>query len=608
MDDLRLSVVLRLVDKVTGPLRRVSGELDREGDQLVRREERRAKRREAAGKAVAVGGAAAIAGLTYAFRQAAEWEEVFERGVGKIVEFKSPESYALLASDILDLSTKIPLIPAELQAAAEVAARTNLIPSDVTDEEKRAALVSFADDVGKIAQAFDLPAQRAADFMAALRSRMQLTQAEAMLTADAINHMDNTSGSNAANLVDIVGRIGGIAQSAGYSAEQIVALAAAFDEASPSAEIAATALAAFLRPLTAGEAATKSQVDALEALGMTADEVAKRMQTDATGVAEDIISGLQALEGHRQGAIMRLLVGDEGVRGLATILNRGDRLKVLFDELSDPKNYRGSVIREYENAIDNANTKWQLIENTINAIAIDTGEVLLPEVQRVLEATHGVLGGIKDWGGSLDENTRKVVGLATTVAVLVGAAFLSLPIAAGAAIGSVVYIVITRWEELKTALGNFFDWLKEVARETGEVIREALQFEMPEWAKAANDREGAPAPGEGARSYVSPVSPGMQRPGPPGRALGGPASTGTVYEWQEEDREFFVPTVDGRVITNRAFQELRGGRGGDTVTIGDIHVHAAPGQSAEEIARTVLRKVREATRPRQPLHDGPLYG
>lgn len=95
----------------------------------------------------------------------------------------------------------------------------------------------------------------------------------------------------------------------------------------------------------------------------------------------------------------------------------------------------------------------------------------------------------------------------------------------------------------------------------------------------------------------------------PGKALGGPVRAGQIYRWMEEGVEFFQPSLDGNVISTR---ELRAMRGNSTrwnaVQIGDVHVHAAPGMSPEDVGREVLRVLRaQAEAAGAVLHDGGSY-
>ena len=90
------------------------------------------------------------------------------------------------------------------------------------------------------------------------------------------------------------------------------------------------------------------------------------------------------------------------------------------------------------------------------------------------------------------------------------------------------------------------------------------------------------------------------------RDSGGVVRPGFVYEINERAQEFFAPSVPGNVLRGT---DLRGGGagGGGGLTVGDIHIHAAPGMDPQAIAREVQRALRDVLRAgRHDLHDGAL--
>lgn len=133
-----------------------------------------------------------------------------------------------------------------------------------------------------------------------------------------------------------------------------------------------------------------------------------------------------------------------------------------------------------------------------------------------------------------------------------------------------------------------------------DAIKAKLSGIVPDWMiDAWNWVKGEDAPQAGSAPAT-----------PPGRALGGPVRAGQIYRWMEEGAEMFSPQVDGSVISTRELRGLRapgGGGGGRSLSIGEISIHAAPGQSPEEIARAVWRRIEEKMREGSALHDGGAY-
>jgi hypothetical protein len=84
---------------------------------------------------------------------------------------------------------------------------------------------------------------------------------------------------------------------------------------------------------------------------------------------------------------------------------------------------------------------------------------------------------------------------------------------------------------------------------------------------------------------------------------------GQIYRWMEEGEEYFSPRVDGQVISTRELRNLRAPSAGRSLSLsmGDIVIHAAPGQSAGDIGRAVRREVERMLRENAALHDGGAY-
>ncbi len=92
-----------------------------------------------------------------------------------------------------------------------------------------------------------------------------------------------------------------------------------------------------------------------------------------------------------------------------------------------------------------------------------------------------------------------------------------------------------------------------------------------------------------------------------GRATGGPVRAGMLYRVNEQGAEMFAPSSDGYIIPNRRLRGTRGGAG-TSVSVGEITINAAPGMSPQQIARAVRRELEAMARARRSaLDDGGQY-
>jgi hypothetical protein len=138
----------------------------------------------------------------------------------------------------------------------------------------------------------------------------------------------------------------------------------------------------------------------------------------------------------------------------------------------------------------------------------------------------------------------------------------------------------------------------------------SLGASMSPFGSGAAPSPGAARMAAGSATYpragVNPV------PRAGGRAIGGPLRPGFGYDFHEEGFELFIPDVPGRAIRHQDVARLMSGgarQPAPQLTIGDIHVHAAPGLDARAVAAEVRRQIEEAMRTaRFALNDGGVYG
>ncbi|SMH35744.1 tape measure protein [Maritimibacter sp. HL-12] len=174
--------------------------------------------------------------------------------------------------------------------------------------------------------------------------------------------------------------------------------------------------------------------------------------------------------------------------------------------------------------------------------------------------------------------------------------------------------IAAAWEVARAALGPILDAIGAMFSRLGGIVapvvaalKTAATFD-PVGMSPAQSAAMTAGMSRQATDYPysphyagEPITPGGQR------ALGGPVRAGFLYAINEEGQEFFEPATDGRVVSARTLR-AGGAAGGGSFSIGDIHIHATPGQSAEEIARSVMRRIEKKARAAGfALHDGGAY-
>ena len=366
---------------------------------------------------IAAGGAVA-APLVMSGREAMSFEDGM-LDVAKVVDFETPLQFRQMSNDIRDLSTRIPIATEGLTAIVAAAGQASI---------PRAELLGFAEDAGKMGIAFDTSADQAGSMMATWRTAFRMTQPEVRGLADQINYLGNTGPANAMQISNIVTRIGPLGEVAGMAAGEIAALGSTMAGMGLSDEIAATGIKNTVLALTKGEAATRMQRQAWQALGLDAVTVAKQMQQDAGGTILDVLGRISKLAPDRQSAILTQLFGSESVGAIAPMLTNLDLLEENLGKVADSSLYAGSMQKEFESRAAAASNAVQLGQNAIKAIGVEIGSAFLPQIKSAATWVRDTTNRFRAFAGEHP-------GLIKVVGTLVGVLAAGLIIFGGLALG-----------------------------------------------------------------------------------------------------------------------------------------------------------------------------
>lgn len=369
-----------------------------------------------------VGGAATqtgrriLSGMSAPVQQAMAFETAMS-DVRKVVSFKSPTAFKDMSSDILALSTRIPMAADGLAQIVAAGGQADI---------PRKELLKFAEMAAKVGVAFDISADNAGESMAKVRTGLKLSLEDTGLLFDSINHLSNNMASDAPALVNFMRRAGGDGKVAGFQPRDMAAFGSAMIAAGAQADVAATSFRNMGKRLSRGEAATRGQHSAFKALGLEAVAVAKAMQDDSVGTTIDVLERIRSLPAHRQSAVMSQLFGDEA-RGLAMLVGNMDTLTDALDHVSDVKKFAGSADAEYAERAKTTANNLQLTRNQLTRLGVTIGEVVLPPFNEFLKNAQVVIDRMVEWTKAHPKLTKWLVtsGIALGGLATVGGAMLT---------------------------------------------------------------------------------------------------------------------------------------------------------------------------------------
>ncbi|HEY8136275.1 MAG TPA: phage tail tape measure protein [Methylocystis sp.] len=312
---MSVEMILRLVDRATGPLRGVEGELNRlkgAADRVnaaqaaggkVRASDWMAARKGAAeatkeandyrlalaGVAAQAVGAAATAGAGFAgygLKQAVSFEKAMA-DVKKKVDLDPGAEWRDVENLINRTSREIGISREHVAGLAATAGQAGIEYKD---------LGGFMMLAAKAASAWDMSAEDAADRLAQIKAQTQWTIPQLKDFADQVNAAGDSSAAKERDIVEMFQRSGAAAKAAGVPLETSLAALTALKSTGMEESTAARFWNAFASKLATagmGGRGAKQAAEGFEALGLSLDRVASGMKADATKTVLDILDRLE---------------------------------------------------------------------------------------------------------------------------------------------------------------------------------------------------------------------------------------------------------------------------------------------------------------------------
>ena len=324
--------------------------------------------------------------------------------VKKVVDFDTPEQFGAMSKDVLLMSTRIPMAAEGIGAIVAAAGQAGIA---------REELLRFAEDAAKMGVAFDLSGQQAGAAMTGLRSIFGLTQDDAVLLGDAINHLSNNMDAKASDLLNIANRAGSTAKLFGLSGAQLNALGATFLALKTPPEVAATGINALLIKLATADKQNEKFQNGLEAVGLSAEVMKEMIGRDAQGA---IVTFLQQVKKapDLMGTLSDLF-GMEYADDIAKLVGSMDTYEKAVGLVGDQTAYAGSMQKEYESRSATTANALQLLKNQMSRLGITVGNALLPALNSLVGALMAPIGSLANLAERFPVVTQVVVGTVASV-------------------------------------------------------------------------------------------------------------------------------------------------------------------------------------------------
>lgn len=378
--------------------------------------------------ATAIAAGTAIGMPVYsAIKEYASFEDAM-KGVAKQVDGARTDSgeltsiYYDMAKEIKTISEEIPQLNGAIDIAAlvEGAARMGVQGQD--------NLLQFARTSAKAATAFELPAGQLAEDMGKIANLYKIPINNIEQLGDAINFLDDNAQSKGADIIDVLQRLGGVADKLDY--RKAAALGSTFLSLGAAPEIAASASNAMVRELSIATMQSKRFQTGMAALGMKSADVEKTMATDAMGTITKVLEKIKKLKTEDQLRVTTQIFGKEYGKDAAKLSNNLDELYRQL-KLVNGEKAKGSMQRESDIDKDSLSSQWLILQAGITNVKADLGELLRGSLMDIIKFTKEIVAGTRNWVEANPELANTLIRIAAVTSIIaIALGGLSLTIAA----------------------------------------------------------------------------------------------------------------------------------------------------------------------------------
>ena len=341
------------------------------------------------------------ASIAAPIRAAMQFESVMA-DVKKVVNFKTPQQFALMQKDLLKLSTVIPMSAAGLGEIMAAAGQAGIVQKE---------LLQFTKDAAKMGVAFDMTGAEAGSAMTGLRSIFKLNQAEVMALGDAYNHLSNNMDASARDMLKIANRTGSTGDLFGLTGQQVGALGAAFLALKTPPEVAATGINALLLKLQTADKQGEKFQNALANLGMEASAFKQAIKRDAQTALLQFLEAVRS-SGDVTGNLSDLF-GTEYADDMAKLVGNLDLYRKALGLVAEQTDYLNSMNDEYSQRAKTTANNMQLFRNQVNRLGVSLGAIMLPGLNSVVGRIGSLVNGVVTLAEKFPLATKMIVGVTT---------------------------------------------------------------------------------------------------------------------------------------------------------------------------------------------------
>lgn len=418
-------------DEARAAIDRQQKSLKRLGEQQAKLNavrERHARSLEVRDKIAGAGAATTVAGLAMgapvmaAVKASADMEDAM-KGVAKQVNGlrdndgnRTAQFYDMQAA-IKAASEQLPMDNGAIDYAAlvEGGARMGVTNQNDSYEDQKRDLLAFATTAAKASTAFELPTGELAEGLGKIAQLYKIPTRNIEQLGDALNYLDDNAMSKGSDIIDVLQRMGGVADRLDY--RKAAALGSTFLSLGATAETAASAANAMVRELSVATMQGKSFMGGMALLKLDPKQIEKQMTTDAMGTIQRVLEKVNNLPADKRLTAMTMVFGKEFGKDAAKLANNMPELRRQL-QLTQGNAASGSMQKESDINKDSLSAQWLLVKTGAANTMSGLGDTLRQPLLEIMDAVKRVTGTMRRWVESNPELVGRLMKIAAVVATV----------------------------------------------------------------------------------------------------------------------------------------------------------------------------------------------
>ncbi|MEB6569084.1 phage tail tape measure protein [Staphylococcus auricularis] len=350
-----------------------------------------------------------VAGMGGAVKASIDWEDALT-GVAKTTDMTGKE-LSQMGDKITDMSNKMPFAANEIAGVAEAAGQLGV---------KKSSILDFTKTMMDLSVATNMTADEAATQFAKFANAAGMPIDNVDRLGSAVVNLGNNTATTEKDIVNMGQRLAGAGAQAGFSADEIMSIAAAMSSVGIEAEAGGTAMTQIFNKMTKAAASGGDELKGFaETSGMSAEQFAQTWENNPTKALSAFVKGLGNTKGGAKGVQKALeQVGISGIREADTVRRMANNHKVLDDALkvgSEGWKENNALTNEAQQRYDTLKSKLIVLKNNFVNFGREIGATLEPILSPIISKLSDVFKGFQ---GASKGTKLFVVGLGGLAAVL----------------------------------------------------------------------------------------------------------------------------------------------------------------------------------------------